>query len=270
MTQIRVKYIIPEDGDDIEHPNVFTLPSSVSSNNITLNDIKKSFPLSTRGEYHFRFLKALNPENKVWLDITNDTDVLPIVNGAMFAKVSRITNGSINVNNTNNSISPTNRVQPTVAPPVLHQPHQEGNLLGDDLGYNSTPKAVPLKPVRTISASSSAPAVNLLDTGDFSAATSKNNDLLDMSMAGHNSAHVDLFGSSPPSFPNKTLQQAPIMHSQQPQQRGIGISQQQSSPQQTQRVVGMSQQQEQRKESPPQQLRGKTHDAFSGLGDFKM
>ncbi len=36
---LAVYYVIPEDGDDIEHPNYFSLPSTVSSP--TLKDIKK-------------------------------------------------------------------------------------------------------------------------------------------------------------------------------------------------------------------------------------
>lgn len=270
MTQTRVKYIIPEDGDDIEHPNVFTLQSSSSSNNITFSDVKKSFPLSDTDSYHFRFLKALNPENKVWLDVMNDTDVLPTINGSIFAKVSRVgnisTNAASNMNATGTNKSPVNRPQPAVAPPpALHQPHQEANLLGDDMGFTSTPTSAPSKPVRTLSANSStAAAVNLLDTGDFHTSAG-NNDLLDMlSSSGHQSKTVDLFDTSPSTVPVKPLQQVPIMQ-QQSQQRGIGMSQQQQPP----RTVGISQQQE-RKESPPQPIRGKTHDAFSGLGDFKM
>ena len=270
MTQTRVKYIIPEDGDDIEHPNVFTLQSSSSSNNITFSDIKKSFPLSESDKYHFRFLKALNPENKVWLDVINDADVLPTVNGSIFAKVSRIGNNSMNVSSnvstTNTTKSPVNRQQSAVAPPVLHQPHPEANLLGEDIGFTSTPTSAPSKPVRTsIANSSTAPPINLLDTGDFHTITG-NNDLLDMmSSSGHHPKSVDLFDTSSSSLPTKPLQQTTPIMQQQSQERGIGKLQQQ----QPQRMIGLSQQQE-RKESPPQPMRGKTHDAFSGLGDFKM
>ena len=78
----------------IRMTNVFTLQSS--SQNVTLKDIKKSFPLSSStdgsscNEFHFRFLKLLNPENKVWLDLMNDSDILATINGSIFAKVSRI------------------------------------------------------------------------------------------------------------------------------------------------------------------------------------
>lgn len=79
-----IKYFIPEDGDEQNHPNVYSLDSSQPK----LFEIKKSFPIS--GEYHFRFLKNV-AELVVWMDVLDDSCVVPSFQGSIFAKVSRIT-----------------------------------------------------------------------------------------------------------------------------------------------------------------------------------
>lgn len=79
-----IKYFIPEDGDDQNHPNI----CFVSSNQPNLGDLKKSFPVP--GDYHFRFLRGIG-DMKVWLDYNDDSLTLPITDGSIFAKVSRMT-----------------------------------------------------------------------------------------------------------------------------------------------------------------------------------
>ncbi|KAG5179771.1 hypothetical protein JKP88DRAFT_346794, partial [Tribonema minus] len=61
-----IRYFIPSDGDDADHPNVFQLPSSaVSGGNGTLRlgDVMRHFPLP--GTYHFRFKKKFR-DGFVW------------------------------------------------------------------------------------------------------------------------------------------------------------------------------------------------------------
>lgn len=49
-----LRYFIPSDGDDADHPNVFHLPSDVvGSGSVRFGDVKRNFPLP--GQYHFRF-----------------------------------------------------------------------------------------------------------------------------------------------------------------------------------------------------------------------
>jgi hypothetical protein len=42
------------------------------------------------GIYHFRFLKTLG-DMKVWMDIVDDHAAVPLADGSVFAKVSRVT-----------------------------------------------------------------------------------------------------------------------------------------------------------------------------------
>jgi len=82
---MKVKYFIPEDGDDAQHPNVFVMAEN--GNGITLSQIKTRFPLP--GEYHFRLFKEID-RMRVWMDIMDDSAVLPVENGTILLKVSRI------------------------------------------------------------------------------------------------------------------------------------------------------------------------------------
>ncbi|KAM3574838.1 hypothetical protein VYU27_003263 [Nannochloropsis oceanica] len=85
-----IRYYIPGDGDDATHPNIFHLPPS-ARNPPTLRDVRQNFPLP--GAYHFRFKKRLEgtPDNKpVWFDITEDTAEIPVCDGTILAKVSRL------------------------------------------------------------------------------------------------------------------------------------------------------------------------------------
>ena len=51
MALTNIFYYIPEDNEDPNHLNTFTLYKS--TNDITLTDIRNHFPLP--GDYHFRF-----------------------------------------------------------------------------------------------------------------------------------------------------------------------------------------------------------------------
>ena len=52
---MEVYYVIPTDGDEFAHPNVFTIRYDKRRNGgrITLEQIRKAFPI--KGVYHFRF-----------------------------------------------------------------------------------------------------------------------------------------------------------------------------------------------------------------------
>lgn len=85
-----VKYFIPEDGDEQAHPNVFRLEATQP----TLTEIKNAFPVP--GSYHFRFLKNIG-SHIVWLDVIDDGSALPVFQGSLFMKVSRIANSSSSI-----------------------------------------------------------------------------------------------------------------------------------------------------------------------------
>lgn len=146
-----VKYFIPEDGDDQDHPNAFRCSSS--SPQITLGQIKKSFPIP--GVYHFRFLTSIG-NTVVWLDVFNDSEPVPMNDGNLIIKVSRIENthepsiaesSKFSVNSSSNG-SETN----FAPPPLLSQSSNENiidfdsprlskskSLVEDDLlGFNTT------------------------------------------------------------------------------------------------------------------------------------
>lgn len=81
-----IRYFIPEDGDDPQHPNVFKLPDN-NKQSLVLSDIIRSFPIP--GEYHFRFLKDLG-KLTVWMDVVEPQAVVPTFQGQIFIKATRI------------------------------------------------------------------------------------------------------------------------------------------------------------------------------------
>jgi hypothetical protein len=82
----KVYYIIPDDGDDESHPNLFTIP--LPTNSIKLRDIKRMFPLRQH-QYHFRFKRSF--QNKyVWLDLIDENSSVPQFENVIFCKISRL------------------------------------------------------------------------------------------------------------------------------------------------------------------------------------
>jgi hypothetical protein len=79
-----VKYIVPEDGDELAHPNVFEMVTMVPP---TFAQFKSAFPYP--GHYHFRFLTTVH-QRLVWLDITNHHDILPLYKEEIVVKASRL------------------------------------------------------------------------------------------------------------------------------------------------------------------------------------
>lgn len=116
VTKLFIVDLIAEDGDDISHPNVFSIGNLQSP---TLGDIRKvkhkrsrqnngllyfilyhhsktltSTPLHVQlfpvpGRYHFRYLKNVG-NMTVWMDAVDDALVVPPFEGRIFMKASRI------------------------------------------------------------------------------------------------------------------------------------------------------------------------------------
>ncbi|KAL4511961.1 hypothetical protein ABPG72_012806 [Tetrahymena utriculariae] len=80
-----VFYHIPQDKDDPDIPNVFCVPKAQEE--IRLADIKNYFPLN--GQYIFRFKYKYNNQI-VWMDIPENSKKLPIYEGRIFLKATRV------------------------------------------------------------------------------------------------------------------------------------------------------------------------------------
>lgn len=73
---VRVQYFILEDGDDMNHPNVFEINDSfLVQNGVQVGKIKEYFPLP--GKYHFRFMKKIG-STQVWMDTKDNNEVSSI------------------------------------------------------------------------------------------------------------------------------------------------------------------------------------------------
>ncbi|CAD8145905.1 unnamed protein product [Paramecium octaurelia] len=80
-----IYYIVPQDNDDVEIPNAFGIGKPIDQ--VTLKDVKSSFPL--QGEYIFRF-RYKTSHNTVWLDLPTDTSQIPLFNNRILIKATRI------------------------------------------------------------------------------------------------------------------------------------------------------------------------------------
>lgn len=81
----KVFYFIADDGDDEAHPNMFSIPKSKT---ITLQDLRVNFPLKQH-VYHFRFKRPFQNKH-IWMDCLSDSQPLPLVDGVLFCKVTRV------------------------------------------------------------------------------------------------------------------------------------------------------------------------------------
>ncbi|KAL4476551.1 hypothetical protein ABPG74_010284 [Tetrahymena malaccensis] len=80
-----VFYIVPEDQDDIEQPNAFGIHKN--QEDIKPSDIADSFPLP--GEYIFRYRYKFQ-NNIVWMDINSNSNKIPLFNGKIYIKATRV------------------------------------------------------------------------------------------------------------------------------------------------------------------------------------
>eukprot|EP01029_Cantina_marsupialis_P029036 TRINITY_DN778460_c0_g1_i1.p1 TRINITY_DN778460_c0_g1~~TRINITY_DN778460_c0_g1_i1.p1 ORF type:complete len:181 (+),score=38.73 TRINITY_DN778460_c0_g1_i1:74-616(+) len=82
---IIVRYHVPEDKDDEKHPNVFLLKTN--GRPVRLSDLFEAFPLP--GQYHFRAKKAYRGTH-IWLDVVGAHSEVPLFEGDLILKVTRI------------------------------------------------------------------------------------------------------------------------------------------------------------------------------------
>ncbi len=80
-----VLYFVPDDGDEEEHPNVFSIARPAGK--VRLGDVKQKFPLP--GGYQFRFKRAFK-NTFVWADVGDNYEVVPRFEGNIVCKVSRL------------------------------------------------------------------------------------------------------------------------------------------------------------------------------------
>ena len=92
-----IYYVIPEDDDDFEHPNVFAIHKSVKQ--LTIGEVVEAFPLP--GVYHFRFKTAFM-KTFVWEDGVDMGSIVPTYKGGVSLKVSRLRPVDNTRNNNNN------------------------------------------------------------------------------------------------------------------------------------------------------------------------
>ena len=83
----QVFYYVPEDGDDMETQNCFTI-RGISQADLRLSDIHENFPLP--GQYHFRFQYLYMGKVTVWLDLSSETAKLPQVDNMIVIKALRL------------------------------------------------------------------------------------------------------------------------------------------------------------------------------------
>ncbi|RHY22194.1 hypothetical protein DYB32_009575 [Aphanomyces invadans] len=84
-------YLQAEDGEDRSHPNAFRIPKASPGADITLADVHKRFPLATPTAFHFRFrVNSAKGDTFFWMDVTSLSQVVPLVNGRVIAKVLRL------------------------------------------------------------------------------------------------------------------------------------------------------------------------------------
>jgi len=83
-----VLYHIPGDGDDADTPNAY--PILKPSGAPTVREVRAKFPLP--GTYHFRFKMKWGESSSsaVWMDVTNEDAQVPLWDGKIIAKVTRI------------------------------------------------------------------------------------------------------------------------------------------------------------------------------------
>eukprot|EP00928_Gymnodinium_smaydae_P095457 TRINITY_DN8215_c0_g1_i1.p1 TRINITY_DN8215_c0_g1~~TRINITY_DN8215_c0_g1_i1.p1 ORF type:complete len:185 (-),score=46.33 TRINITY_DN8215_c0_g1_i1:188-742(-) len=163
---VLVFYHIPNDGDDPETPNAF--PLIRPDGGIRLQHVRAKFPLP--GSYHFRFKLKIGDNPPVWMDVTNEESQVPLFEGRIVAKVTRISWGAAAGGAAARSGSATTSAASpqAAASPIAQnggarsngypQAHQDVFGMGDDPLTKPTPAAVPQRPAAPAAASPHAAA----------------------------------------------------------------------------------------------------------------
>eukprot|EP01039_Chlorochromonas_danica_P003346 gene3346-3669_t len=168
-----IKYFIPEDGDDIQHPNLFQIEGH-SGEVVTLAQVVEGFPLP--GRYHFRFLRSFSGAAggggaTVWMDLPQPSSAVPSYQGSVLAKVSRLAlsssgSGGGGGGGVATAKPPRPAAPPAPAPPTpavaaaAAEPSEKLlNFHDDDLSPSPPPPAA--------ASGSSAPAPSIFDSDDL-------------------------------------------------------------------------------------------------------
>mmetsp|Transcript_109749 Transcript_109749/g.291519 ORF Transcript_109749/g.291519 Transcript_109749/m.291519 type:complete len:174 (-) Transcript_109749:81-602(-) len=123
---VLIYYYIPEDKDEADIPNAF--PVLKPGGQIQLRDIRAKFPLP--GKYHFRFKMRLGDTvSALWMDVTNEDSQVPMFDGRIVAKVTRLSWG----------LAASSSV-PAQSPPAAPVAEAHAELLGFD-GHTPSPVA---------------------------------------------------------------------------------------------------------------------------------
>ena len=128
----RIRYHVPEDGDDAAHPNVFEL---VSEGAVRVGDVRRHFPLP--GRFHLRFRRRV-AGLEVWADAADDAAPAPRLAGRILVKASRLAGDAARASPRRASAPP-----PARPPPPPPPPPRETNLLGLGEASPPAPRAEP-------------------------------------------------------------------------------------------------------------------------------
>ena len=280
------RYFLPEDGDNEDAPNVFLAPKpNRPGYPPLLGQIKNAFPLP--GTYHYRFKTALVPGTDreknavpVWMDCVDDSQPVPVWQGSIIAKVTRISldedeydedfdgagHSRTESNVSSSSVHSSTQPKPVNGVTATTQSiHSSDSLLG---AFDDPEPA----PAASAASSVHSSAENLLDVDNHNhhipSAPASGGSLLDMDhhTSGANTPtpnHNELLNMAAPSHHGAPppQQQAPPMQGQYP------MHQQQGGQYPMQHQGGMGQMpptpQNQQQQRSQQNGGNKTFDSFS-------
>ena len=193
MQAVNVRYVIPEDGDDLSHPNVFQVGST---GDVILSTVRRAFPVP--GTYHFRFLHALAGGEKVWLDVVDDNATVPKAEDGIIAKVSRVGGSASSFPAQNASPAKMNVGQPyssTATEKLLNFDSDSGSLSPVGVKSAGARAATASSTSSSSSSSSSTSEINLASASDDLIGFKETADPVVVSnSSSRNSSNIDLFG----------------------------------------------------------------------------
>lgn len=244
-----IRYFLPEDGDTEGTPNVFLAPKpSRPGYPPLLGQIKGSFPLP--GNYHFRFKTALVPGTDrdkyavpVWMDCVEDSEPVPVWQGSIVAKVTRVgmddydedfASSGVSRAESNVSAVSAHSAQPKTVTETssTHSMHSSDSLLG---AFDDPPAPAPAAPAASAESSVHSSTENLLDVDHhpIPPAPASGGSLLDMDNLGSASGYRSSGANTPTQEHNDLLNMSAPMPSQHhPPAQGGAPPMQQGRPQQ--------------------------------------
>jgi hypothetical protein len=175
-----VLYFVPEDGDEEEHPNVFSIARPAGK--VRLGDVKQKFPLP--GGYQFRFKRAFK-NTFVWADVGDDYEVVPRFEGNIVCKVTRLHASSGGAARRAGAGAGAGTVTAEVAVPVMRSASMPPSGAGA-LDTQPVARSPVLQPMRAQQVSTPLTSSSLFESKP--------------------SSHNDLLGLHSPSGPQMTAQ----------------------------------------------------------------